>query len=244
MKAIILAGVKGERLRPFTNNCPKGMLKIEGKPILEYQLEWLKKYGVNEVVFACCHLSHAIQDYFGDGKKFSMKINYSIEDEPLGRGGAVKQAWNMIDSKEAIIVVNGDIYTETDLSKVIASHNEKRGIIATITIFPYKSPYGIVRIEEEKNGLIESFEEKRTLPYWVNGGIYVFEHEVKQYLPDKGDHENTTFPLLAEKKLLYGYKCLDYWKGIDTIKDLNEFAADKRNNISLLRTVAQTINSI
>ena len=227
MKAIILAGGKGERLRPFTNNCPKGMLKIEGKPILEYQLEWLKKYGVNEVVFACCHLSHAIQDYFGDGKKFSMKINYSIEDEPLGRGGAVKQAWNMIDSKEAIIVVNGDIYTETDLSKVIASHNEKRGIIATITIFPYKSPYGIVRLNED--GYVIGFDEKRALPYWVNGGIYVFEPGIMDYLPDKGDHEVATFPVLAQKSLIYGYQSKDFWKGIDTIKDLNEFSVECKN---------------
>ncbi len=236
MKAIILAGGKGQRLSPFTNNCPKGMVKIEGKPILEYQIEWLKKNNIKDVIFACGYLSNVIKDYFGDGKKFSINIQYSVEEEPLGRGGAVKKAWELIDSKEPIIVMNGDIYTEMDLNKAIKSHNEKKGSMATICIFPYKSPYGIVRLD--KNGAVQSFDEKRTLPYWVNGGIYIFEYSVKEYLPDKGDHETTTFPKLSEKGLINGYQCLDYWKGIDTVKDLNEFSEDKRNNVPSVRKVA------
>ena len=226
MQAIILAGGKGERLSPFTNDCPKGMLEIDGKPILEYQLEWLKKYGVTKVVFACGHLSEVIKNYFGNGKRFSLEIDYSIEEEPLGRGGAIKKAWEKISTGEPIIVTNGDIYTEMDLSLVIKAHKEKKTVLATICLFPYKSPYGIVRLNE--NGLVDDFGEKRTLPYWVNGGIYIFDQEVKHYLPDKGDHETTTFPELAKRKLMQGYKSHDYWKGIDTVKDLNEFSSDKK----------------
>ena len=232
MKAIILAGGRGERLRPFTSTCPKGMVKVEGKPILEYQLEWLKKYGIDEIIFACGYLHEVIKGYFQDGSKWSLKINYSVEDEPLGRGGAIKKAWSLIQTKELIIVMNGDIFTEMDLSQAINSHKEKKGIIATICSFPYKSPYGIVRLNEDS--LVQSFEEKRTLPFWVNGGIYIFEDFVKDYLPEKGDHETTTFPELAKKKMLHGYKCVDYWKGIDTVKDLNEITSD-RKNLSLLR---------
>ncbi|MBI3590063.1 MAG: nucleotidyltransferase family protein [Candidatus Melainabacteria bacterium] len=221
MKAIILAGGKGERLSPFTNNCPKGMLKIEGKPILEYQLQWLVKYGVTQVIFACGYLNEVIKDYFGNGERFSVEIEYSVESEPLGRGGAVKKAWDKILSDEAIIVTNGDIYTEMNLQNAIIAHKNNKPAIATICLFPYKSPYGIVRMDA--NGFVDGFDEKRTLPYWVNGGIYIFEHEVKKYLPDRGDHETTTFPQLAKEKLMFGYKSMDYWRGIDTVKDLNEF---------------------
>ena len=228
MKAIILAGGKGERLRPFTDNCPKGMIEIEGKPILEYQIEWLKKYGVNEIIFACGYRHEKIKEYFGDGKKHSIIIQYSIEDGPLGRGGAIKKAWELIKSDEAIVVLNGDIYTTLNLNKVVQAHKERTSeeIIATICLFPYKSSYGVIKVSED--GLVEKFEEKPVLPYWINGGVYLFESEVKKYLPDKGDHETTTFPELAKKRLLYGYKSNAYWKGIDTVKDLSEFVADKK----------------
>ncbi len=169
-----------------------------------------------------------------------MKIDYSIESEPLGRGGAIKKAWDLIIDKEAVVVMNGDVYTEMNLNKTINSHKEKAGIIATLCLFPYKSPYGIVRVNEA--GLVYSFEEKRTLPFWVNGGIYIFEHEVKQYLPDSGDHEIATFPELAKMEKLYGYKCTDYWRGIDTVKDMHEFASDTRSQLPSLRKVAQSIN--
>lgn len=230
MQAIILAGGKGERLSPFTVNCPKGMINIEGKPILQYQLEWLKKYKITSIIFACGYLNQVIQDHFGDGSKYSVKINYSIEKEPLGRGGAIKKAWEKITGSDPIIVMNGDIYTEMDLSKAVQAHIEKRAggknIIATICLFPYKSSYGLVKVNNES--IVESFEEKISLPYWLNGGVYIFEPEVKKYLPDIGDHETTTFPELAKKGLIHGYKSQDYWKGIDTVKDLNEFIHEKK----------------
>ena len=242
MRAIILAGGKGERLRPFTDSCPKGMVKIEGKPILEYQIEWLKQYGIKEIIFACGYKNEIIRDYFKDGKDFSVQIDYSIEDEPLGRGGAIKKAWNTITDERAVIVMNGDVFTEMDLNKAINAHKEKQGIIATVCMFPYKSPYGIVRVDNF--GLVTSFEEKRTLPYWVNGGIYIFEHALKAYLPENGDHELTTFPELALRGLLFGYKSLDYWKGIDTVKDMHEFALDKKHSMSSFRKVSETINPV
>jgi|SRR3989338_1523622 len=227
MKAIILAGGKGERLRPFTDNYPKGMVKINGKPILEYETQWLKQYGITEIIFACGYKHEKIKEHFGDGTKFGICAQYSIEDEPLGRGGAVKKAWELIDSKETILVMNGDIYTDLNLNDLIQAHMKRKDIIATICLFPFKSSYGVVWVNE--TGLVESFEEKRTLPYWVNGGIYIFAPGVQDYLPETGDHEITTFPELAKKKLLQGYKSLDYWRGIDTIKDLNEFVSDAKH---------------
>ena len=114
-------------------------------------------------------------------------------------------------------------------------HGEKQKtnkIKATICLFPYKSSYGIVKTN--KNGLIESFEEKPTLPFWINGGIYVFEYDVKDYLPDKGDHEITTFPEFVKKGLIYGHTSKEYWRSIETIKDLNEFSNDIRDKKQIL----------
>lgn len=224
MQAIILAGGKGQRLSPFTNDCPKGMLKIEGKPILEYQINWLKKYGVNKIVFACGHLCHLIQDYFGNGSKFGIDISYSVESEPLGRGGAIKKAWGKITADSSIVVINGDTITKMNLQKAIETHNKQKNILGTTCMFPYKSPYGIIQTDEQ--GMVQSFKEKMELPYWINGGIYVFEAGLRNYLPDKGDHETETFPILAKEKKLYGYKSSEYWKGIDTVKDLSEIASE------------------
>ena len=227
MQAIILSGGKGQRLSPFTNICPKGMLRIENKPILEYQIEWLKKSGTEKVVFACGYLGEMIKNYFGNGNKFSILVEYSEEKEPLGRGGAIKKAWEKITTDEPIVVLNGDIITEMDLKKMLDEHSKQKNILGTIYMVPYKSPYGIVRVDE--SGIVQSFEEKRALPYWVNGGIYIFETGLKNQLPDIGDHETETFPILAKERKLYGYKSNDYWKGIDTVKDLNEFAVDTKN---------------
>jgi NDP-sugar pyrophosphorylase family protein len=232
MQAIILCGGKGERLNSLTVNSPKGMINIEGKPILEYQIEWLKRHGVNHIIFACGYLHEQIQDYFGDGKQFSIKMDYSIEEQQLGRGGAIKQAWSKLKPGEKVIVTNGDIYTLMDLKKALSIHVEKEKankIKATICLFPYKSSYGIVKTN--KDGLIESFDEKPDLPFWINGGIYIFEYDVKDSFPDKGDHETSTFPEFVKRGLIFGYTSKEYWRSIETVKDVNEFSKDIRGQL-------------
>ena len=226
MQAILLCGGKGERLDPLTSFCPKGMVRVNGKPLLEYQLQWLKGQGIKKIVFACGYLNKEIQNYFEDGKDFLLDINYSVEDEQLGRGGAIKKAWEMLSPCERFIVTNGDIYTELDLKKVISFHNSQNNCKATICLFPYKSSYGIVNFND--NNQVERFEEKPTLPFWINGGIYIFDYDLKKYFLDRGDHETTVFPTLLEKKLLYCYKSTEYWKSIETVKDLTEFSLNKQ----------------
>ncbi len=230
MQVIILSGGKGERLDPLTSVCPKGMIRINGKPLLEYQLEWLKNYGVKKIIFACGYLNKEIINHFGDGKQFSLEINYSIEDEQLGRGGAIRKAWEMLDLNKMFIVTNGDIYTEMNLQKAINFHKNQSGSKATICLFPYKSSYGIVSFND--NNQVERFNEKPTLPYWINGGIYIFEYNLKKYFPFKGDHEVTVFPVLLENKLLYCYKSTEYWRSIETIKDLSEFSCEMEKLLS------------
>jgi len=224
MYAIILAGGLGLRLRPLTNRKPKPMVEILRKPILEYQIEWLKSQGVDNFVIACGYKHEKIVKYFGDGEKLGVRIQYSVEKEKLGTGGGIKQALNYVDeNEEDIIVTNGDIITTIDLKPMIEYHKETN-FMATMLLVPFKSPYGIVDVDETNR--IRGFREKPELPYWINGGVYIIKRNIVDFLPDKGDIEKETFPVLAEKGLLGSYKSRGFWRAIDTIKDLSEIEDD------------------
>jgi len=224
MYAIILAGGLGLRLRPLTNRKPKPMVEILRKPILEYQIEWLKSQGVDNFVIACGYKHEKIVKYFGDGEKLGVRIQYSVEKEKLGTGGGIKQALNYVDeNEEDIIVTNGDIITTIDLKPMMEYHKETN-FMATMLLVPFKSPYGIVDVDETNR--IRGFREKPELPYWINGGVYIIKRNIVDFLPDKGDIEKETFPVLAEKGLLGSYKSRGFWRAIDTIKDLSEIEDD------------------
>ncbi len=217
--AIILAGGKGERLRPYTNDRPKPMVEINGKPILAYQLEQLKKAGIEEVVFACIYQREALQKHLDSGSKYGIKALFSIEETPLGRGGGIKKAMQMLSSGwKDVVITNGDNLWKLDLGGLIKKHDE-RNAVATIVVVPLKSPYGIVEFNDSDEVL--GFKEKPVLPHWVNAGIYVFGREVEPLLPDEGDHEIETFPKLPTERFLV-FKSTDYWRGVDTVKDLTE----------------------
>ena len=131
MKAIIMAGGEGSRLRPLTCDCPKPMLPLMGRPLMEYALRLLQKYGINEIGATLGYLPDAIMDYFGDGEDFGARLHYYIEKNPLGTAGSVKQAENFLD--ERFIVLSGDGITDFDLSKALRFH-EKKGASATLVL--------------------------------------------------------------------------------------------------------------
>lgn len=217
--AIILAGGKGERLRPFTNDRPKPMIEVGGKPILAYIIEQLVKAGITEFVFACSYRHEVIEDYIGDGSKFGITAKFSIEDEPLGRGGGIKKAMSYLsEGWENCLVSNGDQIYELSVLDMIKKHEERK-VIATDLVVPLKSPYGIVEFNDSDE--VTGFREKPELPNWINGGVYIFSHEIKDLLPDKGDHETETFNKLPCERFIV-FKSHGYWKGIDTVKDLTE----------------------
>lgn len=218
--AIILAGGKGERLRPFTNDRPKPMVEVNGKPILAYQLEQLKKAGIEEVVFACSHGREALISHLGDGKKYGLKVKFSIEESPLGRGGGIKRALKQLDRGlwEAAVVLNGDNLWKLDLPAMMEKHSKNKALV-TLTVVPLKSPYGIV--EFNKNDEVLGFKEKPILPHWINAGVYIFSKEIEDLLPEIGDHETETFPKLPKKKF-FVFESRDYWRAVDTVKDLTE----------------------
>lgn len=217
--AIILAGGKGERLRPYTNDRPKPMVEVGGKPILYYQLTQLKRAGIKEVIFACSYFHQALQKHVDSGKKYGVTALFSVEETPLGRGGGIKKAMKMLPKDwQDVVVLNGDNLWKLDLGGMMEKHQARKAI-ATIAVVPLRSPYGVVEFNERDE--ILGFQEKPLLPHWINPGIYIFSKEIEALLPDEGDHEIETFPKLPSARFIV-FKSTDYWRGVDTVKDLTE----------------------
>ncbi len=219
MKAVILAGGQGKRLRPLTSEVPKPLIPINNKPIILWQIEWLKKHGINEFLICVGYLKEKIINALGNGSRYGVKIGYVVEEEPLGTGGAIKNAEAFLRNEEGFFVLNGDIITNLDPMKLTELDDKCIGAIALV---PLPSPYGVVEIDE--NSYIRAFREKPVLKdYWINAGIYYFKPEIFNYLPHRGDIEKTTFPELAKRKLIKAVKYINVlWKSIDTYKDLEE----------------------
>jgi NDP-sugar pyrophosphorylase family protein len=219
--AIIIAGGKGERLRPLTGDRPKSMVLLGDKPIIEYQIEWLRASGVTDIVIACGYLHEVIEQYVQDGSRWGVRTRYSVEREPLGRGGAFKLAYRQVPPAEPfVIATNGDNVNTQPLAPMIRQH-QRTGAMATLLLTQLRSPYGIV---QQKGKQIVGFREKPLLPHWLSAGVYVLQSEFFAGLPEVGDHEDELFPRLAAEGRLYGFRSRSYWKAIDTVKDLNEAA--------------------
>ncbi|RLG87187.1 MAG: nucleotidyltransferase [Thermoprotei archaeon] len=226
MKAAILAGGMGRRLRPLTTDKPKPLVEVGGKPIIEWQILWLKKFGVDSFVILAGYRWEKLIEYLGSGAKYGVRISYSIEDEPLGTGGALKNAEHVLKSEEIFLVLNGDVITNIDPRLLIESVRSSDNVIAAIAAVPMRSPYGILKISS--NDYIENFIEKPVLPeYLINAGVYALKPSIFDYLPQRGDIEKTAFPELAKLKKLRAVRYHKvYWKAIDTLKDLEEATRD------------------
>ncbi len=234
MYAIVLAGGKGERLRPFTEDRPKAMVEIMGVPILSYQIQWLQAQGITELLIASGYRHEVIESYFGDGERLGVRITHVVEREPLGRGGGLRAALAHVPpSEDVVIATNGDVITNFSLAPLLQAHRKSRAV-ATVVLTPFVSPYGIVEVGDDDR--VTQFREKPELPYWINAGVYALSPAIHGLLPERGDHETTTFPELARDGRLGAYRSRAYWRGVDTIKDVNEVAAEfQRRLFTLLR---------
>ena len=219
MITVILAGGLGKRLRPLTTDRPKPMIQIKDIPIIELQVSWLKKFGITDIIVLVGHLKEKIKHHLGDGKKFGVNISYIEEHVPLGTGGALKNAKNEIiqngNTNTGFFVINGDILTDLDPFTI----SEKGSM--TLALVPLKSTFGIV----ETNGdVVSKFVEKPSIKdMWCNAGVYYFSNEIFDYLPDKGNIETVTLPMLVEKQKLKAKKFShNYWRSIDSHKDVEE----------------------
>jgi len=229
LKAVILVGGLGKRLRPLTEEVPKPLLEVAGKPIVVWQIEWLRSRGVNDVLLCLCHLKEKIINYLGSGSKFGVRIGYVVEDEPLGTGGAIKNAEALLHNDNAFLVLNGDVLTNLDPLRLVKQTGECVGAIGSIAIIPLRTPYGIVDTDGE--GIVKKFSEKPIIKeYFMNAGVYCLKPQVFEYLPKKGDIEKTVFPKLVSQGKLRAVKYEDvFWKSIDTHKDLEEAERSLQN---------------
>jgi NDP-sugar pyrophosphorylase family protein len=206
MKAVVLAGGIGSRLRPLTFALPKAMIPVGEKPILEHIIEYLKKNGVQEIVIATAYLGKFIEDYFEDGSKWGVTLQYARGEKPLGTAGQLRIAESFIP--ETFVAMNGDILTDVSIREMVTFHRQNKGI-ATIAVRGYNAPlrYGI--INSDHKGRILSFEEKPNLAFHMNIGLYVLEPRIFQYIePQRAiSIERETFPKLIRcGEPVYAYK--------------------------------------
>jgi NDP-sugar pyrophosphorylase family protein len=218
--ALILVGGRGQRLQPLTDNIPKSMVPINGRPIVEYQVGWMRSQGVTDVVFLTGYLGHQIEEHFGDGAQFGVNAHYSHEDTPLGRGGAIRKGLSMVtDGVSPVLVTNGDNITDLDLNLLHRRHKQS-GALATLMLTRFPSPFGVVDVGDDN--LIVEFREKGLLPFWINAGVYLFDRSIESLLPENGDHEDSTFPDLARKRQLAALRSEAMLLTVDNAKDLDE----------------------
>lgn len=220
--AFILCGGKGTRLRPYTYTLPKPMLKIGNRPLLEYVIRNLKRCGINKYIFTVGYLKHHIMNYFGDGSKFGVNIEYLVEDEekPKNTAGSIIEGKNIIDKEYPFVVMMGDHLTDINIRDMINYHMKNKDSIATLAIKVQGIPleYGIVDVDENKR--ILEFKEKPVLSQLINMGIYVCNYEIFNYIKEGEDFASHVFPkLLKEKKILNAYLFDGYWEDIGRITD-------------------------
>ncbi len=218
MKAIVLAGGYGTRLRPLTYTCPKPMLPLAGKPVLRHIIEFLAGHGFDEIIVTTNYLRDRVKDHFGDGSRYGVKLKYPLEEEPLGTAGSVKHVSEYLDDTFAII--QGDNITNIDLVKVLEFH-KKKGSLATISLIPVDNPceYGIAELNDE--GRVIRFVEKprpeECFSRLANTGLYILQPQVLDHIPDhcSYDFSKDLFPkLLTLNEKVYGCLVTGFWTDI------------------------------
>jgi NDP-sugar pyrophosphorylase family protein len=214
VEAIILAGGKAERLGSASDGKPKPLVPVGGRPLAAYQVAALAEAGVERVLVSCAAgQGHAFSEELGG---LGPEIVPVEEPEPLGRGGGLRLAAAELKGDEAF-ALNGDELIALDFSALLGRHREL-SVAATIVVVPLESPFGVVEVGE--GDLVVGFEEAPRLPHWVSAGVYALGQQAIERLPERGDHERTTFPELAARRELGAYRHEGLWLTVNTPKDL------------------------
>lgn len=225
--AVIMAGGKGKRLRPMTLHTPKPLLKIADKPIIEYNVDRLQSYGVKNLTISVNYLGEQLKDYFGDGTKRNIKIDYVSEVEPIGTIGAIR----LVESFENdyVLVMNSDLLTNINYEDLFKEMQEKEAdMIVATTPYEVKIPYGVV---ETANELITDLKEKPTYTYYSNAGIYILKKEMIEYIPHN-QHFNATDlmeVLMQANRRVVHYPILCYWLDIGKPDDFEKAQKDVKH---------------
>ena len=228
--AILLVGGFGTRLMPLTKNTPKPMLTVAGVPVTEHQLAMAKTAGITEIVLATSYLSEVFIPYFGDGSKWGMKIKYAVEKEPLGTGGAIRNAAKLLDINESIVILNGDVLSSHDLSEQIRQH-EAHDADVTLHLTQVDDARAFGCVPTDSDGRVTAFLEKMENPVsnQINAGCYVFNPRVVSTIPldTVVSVERETFPqLVANGAKVFGYLENAYWLDIGTPRALLKASID------------------
>lgn len=213
MKAVILAGGLGKRLRPITDYVPKPLIPINNIPILEWQIRHLKKSGINKFIVCTGYKTEQIRNFLDAKNNFGVEIKLVNEKMPLGTGGAIKNASKLIDEK-TFFVLNGDVITNINVNLLKSKQN-------SIASVPLRTKFGIMDIKNDK--VVRFSEKKNISDYWMNAGIYYLSNKIINDLPKIGNIEDTTFPTYAKESMLNVVKFKNaVWYSIDSYKDIEE----------------------
>ena len=228
MQALILAGGEGTRLRPLTSAIPKPVVTLVDRPFIAFMLEWLRAHGVDDVIMSCGFLADGVRAVLGDGNAHGVRLRYVEEPQPLGTGGALKYAEDLLD--ERFLMLNGDVLTDLDVTAQLALH-ERRGARGTLALTPVEDPraYGLVRTKDdgEVTGFVEKPSPDQIDTRNISAGIYVLERSVLELLEPgrRASIEREVFPRLVGDGL-YGYVGEGYWLDIGTPERYLQGTAD------------------
>ncbi len=228
--AILLVGGKGTRLMPLTQNTPKPMLEVAGVPFTEHQIRKAAKAGISEIVLATSYKAELFEPYFGDGEKFGIKIKYAVETTALGTGGGIKNAANLLEECDQVVIFNGDVLSGHDLSNQINFHQRNNADVTLyLTEVSDAKAYGCVQID--KDNRVKSFLEKMDNPIsnLINAGCYIFNPAIIKTIPNDQvvSVERETFPnLIATNAKIFGFVDNSYWLDIGTPAALVKASAD------------------
>ena len=216
--ALVLAGGKGERLRPLTDNRPKPMVELAGAPILVHHLRWLRRNGIERAILLTGYLHEEVEAYFVVPRIEGLTVTCVSEDRPLGRGGVLKNGFVQAGIPDQVVVAtNGDVLTDQSLGELFELHVQSNALV-TLMLTRMASPYGTVDVDDD--GMVSRFNDRPVLPYWINAGVYRIDTSVFAQFPDEGDHETTTFPLLADDGRLVGLRSRSQSMSVESADDL------------------------
>ena len=246
MKAVILAGGFGTRLKEVVKDFPKPMAIIMGKPFLEHQIRFLKEHSITEIIIAVHHMADKIKSYFGNGSRFGVEITYSEEDVALGTAGAIKKAKKYLDN--TFIVLNGDSYSQINLNDFLDFHKLKKSN-ATMSLTKSQNPFHYGRIMTEEDKIIKFSEKGDEIESnLVNSGIYIFEPRILDYIEDDKNIslEKDIFPKLAQENILWGYQYNGYFMDIGRPETYGQFKKDVLNTLIVKKdtSIKNALNKI
>jgi NDP-sugar pyrophosphorylase family protein len=232
MKAFILAAGYGKRLEPLTKAIPKPMVPVANKPIMQYNIELLRKYGIKDIAANIHYFPEQVENYFGDGSPFGVSLKYSYEEELLGTAGGVRRMSRHSKINGTFIVIASDILTDVNISRLLAFHKKKKSL-ATIALTPVEdvTQFGVVMLDEKDkiSGFHEKPSKEEAKSNLVNTGIYVFEPEILDMIPEGkvSDFGREIFPrLVSDKTPFYGHRMIEYWSDIGGIEKLKSANSD------------------